>query len=102
MRIPAGTRILSSKRYHICEDGIKYGVRVNFRFGLASSRRIAIKEMVFACIAGAVLCMANYRVEDIVGDDFNRSLISSAFIFICWGIVLFKNYYDCLYLFRES
>ena len=65
---------------------------VKARFDLAALRRRAPKELLGICVAGAVLCLANYWVEDIAGDDFNRALIPTALILACWGIALYRYY----------
>ena len=74
---------------------------VKVRFDLAAFRGKAVKELLWICIAGAVLCLGNYWVEDISGDDFNRSYLLSAFILVCWGISLYRYYRDRPYLFKE-
>ena len=68
------------------------GFLIKVRFDLAAYRSKAPREMVIACIAGAVLCLANYLVEDIAGDDFNQSLVTTAFILVCWAIALYRYY----------
>ena len=65
---------------------------IKVRFDLAAYREKAPREVAGACIAGAVLCLANYWVEDIAGDDFNRSLLSTAFILVCWAIALYRYF----------
>ena len=65
---------------------------IKVRFDLASYRANAPRELVGACIAGALLCLANYWVEDIAGDDYNRSLITTAFILGCWAVALYGYY----------
>ncbi len=74
---------------------------VKVRFDLAAFREKAPKELLGACIAGAVLCLANYWIEDYTGDDFNRSFITTAVILVCWGIALYRYYHDRPYLFKE-
>lgn len=68
------------------------GFIIKVRFDLAAYRSVAPRELVGACIAGAILCLANYWVEDIAGDDFNRSLLTTAFILSCWAIALHRYY----------
>ncbi len=63
---------------------------VKTRFDLAAFREKAPKELLGVCIAGAVLCLANYWVEDIAGDDYNRSLIPTAVILLIWGVALYR------------
>jgi hypothetical protein len=65
---------------------------VKVRFDLAGFKEKAPKELLCVCIIGAVLCLANYWVEDIAGDDFNRSLLSTAFILAVWGIGVYRYY----------
>ena len=71
------------------------------RFDLAEFRSIALKELPGVCIAGAVVCLANCLVADMVGDDVNRKLLSTAFILVCWGIGLYRYYRDRSYLFKD-
>ena len=73
---------------------------VKARFDLAAFRERAPKELLGASIAGAILCLANYWVEDIAGDDFNRSLITTAILLVCWGIVLYRYYHNRPHLFK--
>ena len=68
------------------------GFLIKVRFDLAAYRSTAPRELVISCIAGAVLCLANYWVEDISGDDYNRALLTFAFIFVCWAIALYRYY----------
>ena len=75
---------------------------IKVRFDLAAFREKAPKELLGICIAGAVLCLANYWVEDISGDDFNRSLLSTAGILVCWGFVLYRYYNERPYLFKKG
>ena len=65
---------------------------VKARFDLAAYRAKAPKELVGTCIAGAALCFANYWVEDIAGDDYERALIGTAFILTCWAVALYRYY----------
>ena len=65
---------------------------IKVRFDLAGYKEKAPKEILWICIIGAVLCLANYWVEDIAGDDFNRSLLSTAFILAIWGIGVYRYY----------
>lgn len=74
---------------------------VKVRFDLAALREKSAKEMLIAGIAGAVLCLANYWVEDISGDDFNRTLLTTAFLLVCWGIALYRYYRGRSYIFKE-
>ena len=63
------------------------------RFDLAGTAVTQIEdEILWICIIGAVLCLANYWVEDIAGDDFNRSLLSTAFILAVWGFGVYRYY----------
>lgn len=74
---------------------------IKARFDLAAFRGIAPKELLIASVAAAALCLANYWVEDIAGDDFNRSLLSTALILACWGIAVYRYYRDRPYLFKD-
>lgn len=74
---------------------------IKVRFDLAAFREIAVKEILWACIAAAVICLGNYWVKEIAGDDNSPRLIGSAGIFLCWGYVLHKYYKDRPYLFKE-
>ncbi|MBR7040841.1 MAG: hypothetical protein IKI24_03255 [Clostridia bacterium] len=65
---------------------------VKARFDLAAYRAKAPVELVGACAAGAMLCLANYWVEGIAGDDYERSLIGTAFILACWAVGLYRYY----------
>ncbi|MBO4377838.1 MAG: hypothetical protein IK133_06110 [Clostridia bacterium] len=65
---------------------------IKVRFDLAGYKEKAPKEILWICIIGAVLCLANYWVEDIAGDDFNRSLLSTAFILAVWGFGVYRYY----------
>ena len=65
---------------------------VKVRFDLAAYRSKAPRELVIACIAGTVLCLANYWVEDIAGDDYNRTLLTTAFVLVCWAIALYRYF----------
>lgn len=71
------------------------------RFDLAGFRSIALKELPGVCIAGAVLCLSNLWIEDMVGDDLNRRLLPAAFILICWAFVLYRYYHERDYLFGD-
>ena len=65
---------------------------VKARFDLAAFRAKAPAELLGASICGAVLCLANYWVQDIAGDDMNRALLTSAFVLVCWGIGVYRYY----------
>lgn len=71
------------------------------RFDLAGFRSIALTELPGVCIAGAVVCLANCLVADMIGDDINRRLISTACILICWAIALYRYYHERAYLFSD-
>ena len=71
------------------------------RFDLAAFRSRAPKELVAACVAGATLCLVNYWVEDIVGDDCNRTFLTNALILACWAIALHRYYKPRRDLFRN-
>ncbi len=74
---------------------------VKARYDLAAFRRNAPAEILGVCIAGAVLCLANYWIKDYVGDDLNRSLITTAVLLVFWGVTLFRYYRSRPYLFEE-
>ena len=74
---------------------------IKTRFDLADFRMIALKELPGVCIAGAVLCLSNLWIEDMVGDDLNRRLLPAAFILICWAFGLYRYYHEREYLFRD-
>ena len=65
---------------------------IKVRFDLAAYRSKAPRELVISCIAGTVLCLANYWVEDIAGDDYNRTLLTTAFVLVCWAIALYRYF----------
>ena len=74
---------------------------IKTRFDLAGFRSVALMELPGVCIAGAVVCLANCLVADMVGDDINRRLLSTAFILICWAIALYRYYHERAYLFSD-
>ncbi len=65
---------------------------VKARFDLAAYRAAVLWELPGIYIAGALLCLANYWVEDFTGDNLSRSLILTAVILLCWGIALYRYY----------
>ena len=67
-------------------------ITVKARFDLAAYRAKTPKELVGACAAGAVLCLANYWVEGIAGDTYRQQLIATAFILACWALGLYRYY----------
>ena len=74
---------------------------IKTRFDLAGFQPVALMELPGVCIAGAVVCLANCLVADMVGDDINRRLISTALILICWAIALYRYYHERAYLFSD-
>lgn len=70
------------------------------RFDLADFRLIAVKELPGVCIAGAAVCLANCWVADMIGEEINRRLLSTAFILICWAFTLYRYYHEREYLFN--
>ena len=74
---------------------------IKTRFDLAGFRSVALMGLPGVCIAGAVVCLANCLVADMVGDDINRRLLSTAFILICWAIALYRYYHERAYLFSD-
>ncbi len=71
------------------------------RFDLADFRLIALKELPGVCIAGAVVCLVNCQVANVIGYDMNRRLMFTAFILICWAFGLYRYYHEREYLFRD-
>ena len=74
---------------------------IKTRFDLAGFRSVALTELPGVCIAGAVLCLAKCLVADMIGEDINRSLFTTAFILICWAIALYRYYHERAYLFSD-
>ena len=74
---------------------------IKTRFDLADFRLIALKELPGVCIAGAVVCLVNCQVANVIGYDMNRRLIFTAFILICWAFGLYRYYHEREYLFRD-
>ena len=71
------------------------------RFDLADFRLIALKELPGVSIAGAVVCLVNCQVANVIGHDMNRRLIFTAFILICWAFGLYRYYHEREHLFRD-
>ena len=81
---------------------ILYGLFLfKIRFDLAAFRRIVLREIIIAGVVGVALCLANYWVEDIAGDDYNTKLLTTAVLIACWSFVLHRYYNDRPYLFKE-
>lgn len=74
---------------------------VKVRFDLAAFRGIAVKELLIAAVAGAVLCLANNWVRDYMGDDTNMSFVTAAIFLVAWGYAVHRYYKDRPYLFTE-
>lgn len=74
---------------------------IKVRFDLAGFQPIAVREILWVCIAAAVLCLGNYWVKEIAGDDNSVRMIGTAGILACWGYVLHKYYKDRPYLFHQ-
>lgn len=47
------------------------------------------------------LCLGNYWVDDIAGNDSNTGLVLTALILACWGIALYRYYNSRPSLFRD-
>ena len=74
---------------------------IKVRFDLAAFRAIAPKELLWACVAGAVICLFKLLLEEISAEDLSSRHVISAVIFLCWGIALFRYYNDRPYLFKD-
>ena len=74
---------------------------IKTRFDLADFRPIALKELPGVCIAGAVICLANCLVLNMIGYDSDRRFLFTAFILICWAVGLYRYYHEREYLFRD-
>jgi uncharacterized membrane protein YozB (DUF420 family) len=74
---------------------------IKTRFDLADFRMIALKELPGVCIAGAVICLVNCQVLNVIGYDMDRRLLLTAFILICWAFGLYRYYHEREYLFRD-
>ena len=74
---------------------------IKTRFDLADFRMIVLKELPGVCIAGAVICLVNCQVLNVIGYDMDRRLLLTAFILICWAFGLYRYYHEREYLFRD-
>ena len=63
---------------------------VKVRFDMAAYREKAPLEVLILCLAAAALCLANYWVEDIAGDDYQRRLLTPEGILVLWGIGVYR------------
>ncbi len=62
------------------------------RFDLAAFRERAIAELLWICLAAAVIFLALHWVEDISGEDCYQGCVFKAVLFACWGIALNRYY----------
>ncbi len=63
---------------------------VKVRFDMAAYREKAPVEVLILCLAAAALCLANYWVDDISGEDRRSHLLSTAGILALWGIGVYR------------
>ncbi len=62
------------------------------RFDLAAFRARAIKELLWACLAAAVLFLGLHGVEYLSAEDCYQGCVPKALILACWGIALYRYY----------
>ena len=74
---------------------------VKVRFDLATFRRIAVKELLWVCLAAAALIFLIHFLlyENGAKDDMNQCW--EALIVALWGIALFRYYKNRPFLFKD-
>ena len=74
---------------------------VKVRFDLAAFRAQTPKELLIICLTAAAIVLANQLLVYLSAEDNSRSSIFAAFIFVCWGIALYRYYNERAYLFNN-
>ena len=70
------------------------------RSDLAAFREAAIIELPGICIAAAVVFLSLHMVENISAEDCYQGCLFKVFLFVCWGIALYRYYSDKRHLFH--
>lgn len=73
---------------------------IKARSDLAAFREIAIVELPGVCFSAAVVFLLLHLVENMSAEDCYQGCLFKVFIFVCWGITLYRYYNDRRQLFR--